>query len=118
MDRALSLVSSKFLRNKAQGRQRRWSPLKADRMTLSANGARATARSEPSIIQSAQAVSTQKTRARTIITATLLRLQTLAGRLTNNCESAACSLTRLATLEIQTRSSIRVPLITFLRSVG
>src|SRR4029077_11905663 len=101
MGRALSRVLFRFLPNKAQGRQERWSPPKADRMTLSANGARATARSETSIIQSAQAASTQTTRARTIITATLLRLPTLAGRLTNNCGSAACLLTRLATLEIQ-----------------
>src|SRR2546429_7391703 len=115
--RALAALS-RFLPNKAQGRQERWSPPKADHMTPSANGARPAARSATSIIQSAQAASTQTTPAQTIITATLLRLPTLAGRRTNNCGSAACSLTRLATLEIQTRSSIHVPLITFLQSVG
>ncbi len=87
-------------------------------MTPSANGARATARSATSIIQSAQAASTQITPAQTIITVTLLRLLTLAGRRTSNCGLAACLLTQLATLEIQTRSSIHAPLITFLRSVG
>ena len=57
-------------------------------------GARATAKSTTSIIQLARAASTPTTRVRTTITATLLRLPTSAGRLTNNCESAVCLPTR------------------------
>ena len=56
----------KFLPNKAQERPEPWSLRKADRTTLSANGARATARLATSIIQSARAGSTPTTRVRTI----------------------------------------------------
>src|SRR5215471_16031578 len=110
--------SFKSLQNRARELRARWLPVKGDRTTLSVNGDRATAKSATSIIRSPVAGSIPITRVRITIIGILPGLRTLAGRLTRNYELAVCLLIRLAILEIRTRSSTHVPLITFTPSAG
>src|SRR5215471_13467971 len=113
-----SQESFKSSQKKARELRSGWLPVKGDRTTLSVNGGRATAKLTISIIRSPVAGSTPITRVPITIIGILPGSRTLAGRLTNSYELAVCLLIRLATLEIRTRSSIHVPLITFLPSGG
>src|SRR5207249_6899533 len=78
----------------------------------------ARARSTSLIIRSAPAGSTPTTRARTINNETALRSRMVAGRRTNNFESAACLRIHSAIPAIRTQFSIRNRWTIFLRNAG
>ena len=80
---------------------------KADRTTPFANGVRATESRRFDYSVGVSRLDTDNARPNNQLSEYCRRSRTSAGRLTNNCASAVCSLIPSATPEIRTRSSIR-----------